>query len=767
MYANLGRWSYRKRRLVVVFWVGLLVLFNIAAAIIGPAYNNSPDNLDSESDQGFAILRESFPGAGAQLSGSIVYQADRSVADPEVQSAMEQVFHKVAALEDVDVVSPYSPAGAQQIAPSGDIAFATVNLAQDYDQTEAQLLGGEIELLIEETLGEDSGITTEVGGQALAEFEPPETEFIGIAFAIVILIVAFGSVMAMGLPIGVALAGVGTGIAITQLISNLTTVPDFANLIGVMIGLGVGIDYALFIVTRYRKAMKEGLPGEDAIAHAMDTAGRAVVFAGLTVVLSLLGLLLIGLSFATGLGVAAGSTVAVTMLASITLLPALLGFAQHRVEVTRYRGLIAAGFVSLALFGVGIGVPAVAAIGGLLAVVVLVAGFVVKPLQRLMPERTEKPLRDTLAYRWSRMIQARPWAFLVLGGGLLLLLSLPVANLRLGFSDEGNLPEETTTRKAYELVTEGFGPGFNSPMLLASTVEGPADIEVVAAVGEAIAADPGIAAVSPPLPSNMEDPASSEAFLLQIIPTTSAQDAATEDLVSRLRSDVIPSVTNGTGVDANLTGVGPTNIDFTDFMASRSLLFFAVVLLVSFMLLMAVFRSVLVPIKAVILNMLSISAAYGVVVALFQWGWFGSITGIEPAPIEPFVPMMMFAIVFGLSMDYEVFLLSRIKEEFDATGDAVNSVADGLASTARVITAAAAIMTVVFGSFLLEDNRIIKLFGLGLSMAVLLDATLVRMLLVPATMELLGKRNWWLPRWLDRLLPTINVEGGQDVVVSH
>ncbi len=766
MYSNIGRWSYRKRWLVLFSWIGLLVGANIIAAAVGPAYDNSFDNLDSESDQGFAILRESFPGAGAQLSGSIVYQVEGTVADPEVQAAMEEVFDNVAALENVNVVSPYTPAGAQQIAPSGDIAFATVNLSQDYDQTEAGLLGGEIEEIIEETLGEDSAITTEVGGQALAEFEPPETEFIGIAFAVVILIVAFGSVMAMGLPIGVALAGVGTGIAMTQLISNLTTVPDFANLIGVMIGLGVGIDYALFIVTRYRKEMKDGLESEDAIALAMDTAGRAVVFAGLTVVFSLLGLLLIGLSFATGLGVAAGSTVAVTMLASITLLPALLGFAQHRVEVTRWRGLIAAGFVSVALFGIGIGVPAISGVAVLAAAVVLLAGFVVKPLQRLVPERTEKPLRETVAYRWSRMIQARPWAFLVIGAGMLIVLSLPVANIRLGFSDESNLPEETTTRKAYDLVAEGFGPGFNSPMLVASTVEGPADIAVVAELGEAIAADPGIAAVSPPLPSNMEAPESSEAFLLQVIPKTSAQDAETEDLVTRLRTDVLPSVTAGSGVDANLTGVAPANIDFTDYMASRSLVFFAVVLFASFLLLMAVFRSLLVPIKAVILNMLSISAAYGVVVALFQWGWFGSITGIEPAPIEPFVPMMMFAIVFGLSMDYEVFLLSRIKEEFDATGDAVNSVADGLASTARVITAAAAIMTVVFGSFLLEDNRVIKLFGVGLSMAVLLDASLVRMLLVPATMELLGKRNWWLPSWLDRIVPSINVEGGEEVAAT-
>jgi RND superfamily putative drug exporter len=334
-----------------------------------------------------------------------------------------------------------------------------------------------------------------------------------------------------------------------------------------------------------------------------------------------------------------------------------------------------------------------------------------------------------------------------------------VFGLRLGFSDEGNFAEDTTTRQAYDLIAEGFGPGFNGPFLLAMEIDGPDDLATIQAIGATISDDAGIASVSQPFPSNQDDPPASEAFILQIIPTTSPQDAETEDTVARLRTEVIPPLLEGSGISANLTGSVPANIDFSDYLGGRIIIFYGAVLTVSFLLLMMVFRSLLVPLKAVIMNMLSISAAYGVVVAIFQWGWFGGLTGIEPAPIEPFVPMMLFAIVFGLSMDYEVFLLSRVKEEYDRTGDPVNSVADGLAATARVITAAAAIMVVVFGAFLLEDNRIVKLFGSGLALAVFLDATLVRMLLVPATMELLGGKNWWFPKWLDRIIPTLNVEG--------
>ena len=547
------------------------------------------------------------------------------------------------------------------------------------------------------------------------------------------------------------------GIGAVTLLSNVLTVPEFATFIGLMIGLGVGIDYALLIVTRYRELSHAGWSGDAAIEEAMDTAGRAVVVAGLTVVVSLLGMVLIGMGFITGLGVGASVTVAATVAASLTLLPALLSLSGPRLELTRWRGLIGAGSAAVALFGVGINLPRIGAVGAIGAAVVLLAGFVVTPLKRAVPHRPAKERRQTLAYRWSRLVQARPKTGVLVGGGLLLVLSAPIVGLRLGFSDDGNYPKDTTTRAAYDLIAKGFGPGFNGPLLLAVTTSAPsstADASVVEALTKRIASVPGVDRVSAAVPDRATNPT---AYLLQIIPTSSPQDEETDRTVQRVRV-AVREVVESTNVRADLTGAVPANIDVSGYLSKRIVIFFAAVLAISFLLLMMVFRSVLVPVKAVVMNMLSISAAYGVIVAVFQWGWFGGLTGIEPAPIEPFIPMMLFAIVFGLSMDYEVFLLSRVKEEYDRTGDPVGSVADGLAATARVITAAAAIMVVVFGSFLFEDNRITKLFGSGLALAVFLDATLVRMLLVPATMELLGARNWWMPKWLDRILPRVHVE---------
>jgi RND superfamily putative drug exporter len=375
-------------------------------------------------------------------------------------------------------------------------------------------------------------------------------------------------------------------------------------------------------------------------------------------------------------------------------------------------------------------------------------------------ERERKPLRDTVSYRWSRVIQRRPWTAVFIGAGVLILFALPIFGLRLGFSDEGNYPEETTTRQAYDLLAEGFGPGFNGALVLASEVPEGLDPAVLEGVTDAIQADEGVERVSPPVTNDEGAPT---AALWRVIPTTAPQDAATTDLVERLRSDVLPAATEGSGLDVAVAGGVAVGVDFTDYLSERLPYFFAAVLGLSFLLLMVVFRSLLVPLKAVVMNLLSIGAAYGIVVAVFQWGWGSGLLGIDGAPIEPFVPMMLFAIVFGLSMDYEVFLISRIREEYDRTGDSRTSVADGLAATARVITAAAAIMVVVFGSFLGESDRVVKLFGLGLAVAVLIDATIVRLLLVPATMELLGDRNWWLPRWLDRILPRIHIEPPPDL----
>jgi RND superfamily putative drug exporter len=753
MFARLGRWSFRHRWATLISWVAALVLIvGVGGALAGSSFSGEMEIPASESASGFDVLEEHFPQIGGSgLSGSIVFETADGVNDPTVQPAMEQLFNTADAIDGVTVLSPYAPGGDRQINPDATIAYATLNLDPSIDEVESGKIGKQITA----ALPAIDGLRIEIGGAALAEFAPPESELIGLAFAVVVLIVAFGSVLAMGLPIGVALGGVGLGLGVTALLSNIVTVPEFATTLGAMIGLGVGIDYALFIVTRYREGTREGLSPEDATVQAMDTAGRAVLFAGLTVVISLLGMLLIGLEFIAGLGIAAATTVAVTMAASLTLLPAFLGFARERVEVTRWRGLIAAGLIAVAMLGLGLKIqPLVFAAP--LALIVLLAGFAIAPLKRQVNHRPPKPLRETFWYRWSHLIQAHPWRSLLAGLVLLGMLAVPVFSLRLGFSDEGNFAEDTTTRQAYDLLADGFGPGFNGPLTVAVRLDDPSAMAALPSLAEALAAADGVASVSPPMP---DDPSAPQAALIQVFPTTSPQSAATEQLIERLRSDVVPAATQETGLTAYITGFTAVGVDFTSYLVKRILLFFAVVLALSFLLLMMVFRSVLVPLKAVVMNVISIAAAYGVVVAVFQWGWFSGLTGVSPAPIEPFIPMMMFAIVFGLSMDYEVFLLSRVKEEYDRTGDAKNSVADGLAATARVITAAAAIMVVVFGSFLLEENRIVKLFGLGLGVAVLLDATLVRMLLVPATMELLGDKNWWLPSWLDRLLPRLNVEG--------
>jgi RND superfamily putative drug exporter len=748
---------------VLALWLAVIAVVGVTAAALGASYDSSFEIPESESRDGFEALDTYFGGQGNGQPGSIVFRSERGVADPDVVALMSQLFAYTASLDQgLRVASPYDPGPWPRIAFAGDeagkIAFADVTISVDIDQSEAAVYGQQIRERADQLLAE-TGLTgdvqIEIGGAILGGFEPPETELIGLAFAVIVLIVAFGSVMAMGLPIGVAVAGVSTGVAIIGLASNVRSIPDFAVQVGAMIGLGVGIDYALFIVTRYRASLAAGYRPIDSVGIAIDTAGRSVVFAGLTVVVSLLGMLLIGLSFISGLGIGAAATVTVTMAASVTLLPALLGMVGQRVELTRVRGLVAAGLVSLGLLSAGLGASLPASIGFAAAGGVLILGSFVPFLRQPVPARREKPIRQTIAYRWSRLIQAHPWVALTSASAALLVLAAPLLWLRLGFADEGNFAEDTTTRKAYDLIAEGFGPGFNGPLVVTAVLESPAALGQAQQLQGALASTGGVALVSPAIPNDIADP---RAILIQVVPKTSPQDAATEQLVATLRDEVVPAFD---GLEVAVTGAVPANIDFTAYLGARLLVFFGVVLAVSFLLLMAVFRSLVVPLKAVVMNVLSIASAYGVVVAIFQWGWLGDVFGIAGAPIEPFVPMMLFAIVFGLSMDYEVFLLSRVKEEFERTGDPQSSVADGLASTARVISAAAAIMIVVFGSFMFEDDRIVKLFGLGLAMAVLLDASLVRMLLVPATMELLGQRNWWLPRWLDRLIPNLNVEGSE------
>ncbi len=756
MFGRLGAWCHDHRWKVVIGWIATVFVAGGIMSSVGTSYKADFNLPDVESRQGFEILDEHFGGQGTGESGTIVFRSETGVRDPRVQRAMEPVFGVVGGVEGVSrVVSPYSEEGSNQITDrpghQGDIGYAVVELDPDITFENAT----EISKAITEALPTIDGVQIELGGAIFGEFEPPNSELLGVAFAMVILVLAFGSVLAMGLPIAVALAGIGIGTITVGLLSSVITIPDFATILGTMIGLGVGIDYALFIVTRFREQLHKGDDIKPAVTAALDTAGRSVAFAGTTVVISLLGMLLMQISFISGLAIGAAVVVLMTMVASLTLLPALLGFAGNRVELTRWRGLIAASLVAIALVGVGLAIQPLL-IGLPLAAVVLLASLAVRPLRQPVPRPAVKPRQETLAYRWSRFVQHYPWPSAIGATLLLVLLALPVLGLRLGFSDEGNYAEETTTRKAYDLLAEGFGPGFNGPLMVVGEVPAGTSQATLQAVTDGIARDPGVQFASPPV---LNDPDAPTAALWRVIPTTSPQEEATTHLVERLREDVLPAATADTGLDVSVTGTVAIQVDFSTYLASRLPLFFGAVLALSFLLLMTVFRSVLVPLKAVIMNLLSIGAAFGIVVAVFQKGWGAGLLGIDGAPIEPFVPMMLFAIVFGLSMDYEVFLLSRVREEWKRTGDSRLSVADGLAATARVITAAALIMVFVFGSFLLEADRISKLFGLGLAVAVLIDATVVRLLLVPATMELLGDKNWWLPKWLDKILPDVAVEG--------
>jgi putative drug exporter of the RND superfamily len=714
MLRRVARWSYHRRRLAVLIWIAALISAFTLMQNFGGDYSEDFSLPGAESQKAFDLLKEEFPEVAGETA-TIAFKAEQGVTDPQVQSAMEGLFAQVSRVDRViGIESPYSEAGAGQISPDGTISFATVRFEERGSDPIPSAIPDEIKAL--STAAQVDGLTIEPGGDVIAwsEFEEPDgAEMVGLLAAVIILLIAFGSLLAMLFPIVTALLGIGIGLSLVFLFANFLSVPDFTPQITAMIGIGVGIDYALFVVTRHRQQMQSGLDPEQAAVIAIGTAGKAVMFAGITVVISLLGMLLMGFAFVQGLAVGAAAAVAITMLASITLLPALLGFAGNNID--RFR----------------------------------------VPRRR----REKKEFERTAAFRWSRQIQKRPWPFALGGLAAIVLLTLPLFSIRLGFADAGISSEERSSRRAFDLLTEGFGPGFNGPLLLATPVGGEADVAQLGAVGEALAATDGIAAVTPPVVSP-----SGGAAVLTAFPTTSPQNEETTNLVDRLRAEVIPQAAGGN--DIFVGGLTAAIVDFSEANSSRLPFLIAVVISLSFLLLVAVFRSILVPVKAAIMNLLSISAAYGAVVAIFQWGWGASLIGVEgTAPIEAWAPMMLFAILFGLSMDYEVFLLSRIREEYVKTRDNALAVANGLALTARVITAAAAIMICLFLAFVIGfDERAIKLFGMGLAIAIFVDVTVVRMVLVPSTMELLGDANWWLPRWLDRILPRINIEGEEEVV---
>jgi RND superfamily putative drug exporter len=559
------------------------------------------------------------------------------------------------------------------------------------------------------------GLQIELGGYPIEKVERTGSgsESAGLLAALVILLLAFGSALAAGLPLVFTGLGLGVALGLVRLIFNVVDAPDFAVQLATMIGIGVGIDYALFIVTRYRSALAEGHPPRQAVIVAGSTAGRAVIFAGSTVVISIFGLLLMGRSYLAGVAAATSLAVMVVVLASATVLPALLGFAGHSIDRLR-----------LPWF------------------------------------RHDVAGRRTLSWRWSRVMQRRPLAAGLVGLAVLLALAAPATGLRFGMPDAGNGSSDLTSRRAYDLIGRSFGPGTNGPLLVAVDLPSADDdpgaaARTVARISADLRGAPGVATV---LPAALDETGDTAA--ITVIPTTGPQDQATERLVRRLRDQVLPGAVAGSGAHAFVGGTTASFIDDSETTASRLPLFIGGVVVLSFLLLMSVFRSLVVALKAAVMNLLSIGAAYGVMALAAGGGWLGHVVGIEEAtPVPAWLPMMMFAVLFGLSMDYEVFLLSRIREEYVRTGDNGQAVADGLASTARVITAAAAIMVTVFGAFVLQDTVFLKIAGLGLATAVFVDATVVRMVLVPATMELLGDRNWWLPRWLDRLLPRVGVDG--------
>ena len=749
MLASLARFSVRHRRIMVFgIWIPLLIVVGTLSGKMGSDFSTQFELPKSEANDVQKLLEANSPNK-AGFSGEIVFASANGVNSDEVVAELTPFFDKVEALPGVTVTSPFIEGTQGQINPAGTTGFASLDVSLR-SQSELLSLSEEIQDMGKEV--KIDGLTIEYGGNIFAGFEMPASELYGLLAAMVILVLAFGSVLAMGLPIGTALIGLGVGSSLAIILSHVVPMPDFTTSLVAMIGLGVGIDYALFIVTRYREGLSEGLTVEEAVIDAVDTSGRAVIFAGITVIISLLGLFVMGLAFARGLAIGAVVGVLVMMLASVTLLPSLLAMVKHRIGVTTWAALVAlVGFIAIAMVAVISESAVIALIGVVFVLVITALSFAIKPMRRHIPRRTPKAKELTFWYRWSRFVQRRPWTAAIGATAVLLVLAAPLTSIRLGFGDNGNSPESQTVRRAYDMLADGFGPGFNGPLFI--TVQGDAakSPEALQSFVDTLKKTEGIA-FAQGMPASQDGSLS----LVMAYPTTAPQDEKTESLIRDLRATVIPQ----TGVEAKVGGFTAAGVDFADSIGSRMPYLFIGVLSLSFLLLMAVFRSLLVPLKAVIMNLLSIGAAYGVLVAVFQWGWGMSLIGVGKAgPIESWAPMMLFAIVFGLSMDYEVFLLSRVKEEYDRTGDNASAVADGLTATARVITAAALIMVCVFAAFVLGYDRQLKLFGLGLALAVFIDATIVRMVLVPATMELLGDRNWWIPSWISRVLPKIDVEG--------
>jgi len=613
------------------------------------------------------------------------------------------------------VRSAYGPGGAAQISRDGRTAYATIaftKLAQSIPK-------GDVRHVIDLVKGAgSSSLQVEIGGQAIEQVNqtpPSNSVAIGLVAAAIIILLAFGSLLGMVLPLLAAVVALGTATFTIDLFSHLISISTIAPTLAALIGLGVGIDYALFIITRHRDGLRSGLSPEDAAVRALNTAGRAVLFAGGTVCIALLGLLVLRLSFLDGLAYASVITVVLTMATALTLLPALLGFMGQRVLSRRER--------------------------------------------RWLTESGPQDGHTTGFWaRWARFVSRRPVILALAAIVVMLTLASPVLNLRLGLSDAGNDPASSTTRKAYDLLAAGFGPGSNGPLLLVAQVGTPADTAALGKLAQTLQRVPGVAAVVP-FPSKP----GAKVAVLEVIPTTAPQEVRTSDLIKHLRSTLIPAAEQGSGLRVLVGGATAIFDDFAAIISAKMPLFIGVIVGLGFLLLLIAFRSLLVPATAAVMNLLAAGASFGVIVAFFQWGWGSDRLGLgRPGPVEAFLPVIMLAVLFGLSMDYQVFLVSRMHEEWVHTHDNRHSVILGQATTGRVITAAAAIMISVFAAFVFGGQRVIAEFGIGLAAAVFLDAFVLRTVLVPSVMHLFGRANWWLPRAVDRRMPHLSVEPTED-----